>query len=305
MRISMTGGTGFIGRPLCTCLSDQGHTVTLFARDPATAQLRTDPRVRLVKWQGFRDPNEEVVSALADSDVLINLAGAPIADRRWTSRRKQALRASREGTTTALVAALAKLQTRPVLFLSASAVGYYGPRGDESLTEESPSGTGFLASLCREWEGAARAAERLGIRVTLLRIGVVLGKGGGALAKMLPAFRLGLGGPLGTGTQWMSWIHIDDVVELMVFLMNQAVSGAVNATAPHPVTNRTFAQALGRALGKPARLPTPRLALKLLVGQMAEELLLTGQRVLPARAQAMGFHFRYPDLDEALRAVVR
>lgn len=305
MRIVLTGGTGFIGRPLCARLLDLGHTVTLFTRELHVAQSRSDSRIRLVGWQGFRGPTEEVLLALADSDIVINLAGAPIADHRWTPRTKNTLRTSREGTTTALVTAFAKLQTRPVLFLSASAIGYYGAREDEPLSEESPSGTGFLASLCREWEGAARAAERLGVRVTLLRIGVVLGKGGGALEKMLPLFRLGLGGPLGTGTQWMSWIHLEDLVELVLFLMNQAVSGPVNATAPHPVTNRDFARTLGQTLRRPAWLPTPAFALKLLLGQMAEELLLTGQRVLPARAQALGFCYRYPDLKEALRAILR
>ena len=305
MHLTVTGGTGFIGRPLCARVLDLGHSVTVFTRDPEAARSRSDTRVRLVRWQGYRDPTEEVLHTLSNSDVVINLAGAPIADHRWTARTKRALRVSREGTTTGLVSALAKLQTRPVLFLSASAIGYYGPRHDEPLTEDSPSGTGFLASLCREWEGAARAAERLGVRVTLLRIGVVLGKGGGAMRKMLPAFRLGLGGPLGAGTQWMSWIHLDDVIELVVFLMNQAVSGPVNATAPHPVTNRDFARALGRALGKPARLPTPGFAVKLFLGQMADELLLTGQRVQPARAQQMGFCFRYPELNEALRVIVR
>ena len=304
MHIVVTGGTGFIGRPLCARLLDLGHTVTIFTRDLQTAQSRSDSRIRLVGWHGFRGPTEEVLLALADSDVVINLAGAPVADRRWTPRTKNTLRTSREGPTTSLVTAFAKLQTRPVLFLSASAIGYYGPRQDEPLTEESPSGTGFLASLCREWEGAARAAERLGLCVTLLRIGVVLGKGGGALEKMLPLFRLGLGGPLGTGTQWMSWIHLEDLVELVLFLMNQAVSGPVNATAPHPVTNRDFAKALGQTLRRPAWLPTPAFALKLPLGQMAEELLLTGQRVLPARAQALGFRYRYPELAEALRAIV-
>lgn len=304
MRIVVTGGTGFIGRPLCERLVGLGHTVTVLTRDPSSARTRLDPRMSVVGWQGFRGPTDELMTTLGEGDVVINLAGAQIAAGRWNAEVKNLLRKSREGTTSALVAALTKLQTRPVLLISASAIGYYGPRQDELLTEDEPSGSGFLASLCREWESAARAAERLGVRVVLPRIGVVLGKDGGALAKMLPAFRLGLGGPLGSGTQWMSWIHLDDLVELLLFLLNQAVGGPVNATAPHPVTNREFTRALGRALGRPAWLWVPAPVLRLLLGEMAEELLLTGQRVLPHRAEAMGFRFRYPTLPEALRAIL-
>jgi hypothetical protein len=237
--------------------------------------------------------------------VVINLAGAPIAEGRWSPHTKDLLRRSREGATTAIVTTLARLKTRPVLLLNASAVGFYGPRGDEELTEDAPSGDGFLASLCREWEGAAGAAERLGVRVVTPRIGVVLGRDGGALTRMLPIFRLGLGGPLGHGRQWMSWIHLDDLVELLMFLMNRAASGPVNATAPHPVTNAEFSKTLGRTLGKPSFLRAPGFAMKLAFGDMAEELLLTGQRVLPRKAQAMGFHFRYPFLAGALNDILR
>lgn len=304
MRVLITGGTGFIGRPLCRELARAGHSVTVLTRDPAGAKARVDPAVRLVGWQGFRGPTQELAEALADSEVVINLAGEPIAARRWTPQVKSELRASREGTTSALVTACAKQAQRPVLLVSGSAIGYYGPRGEEILTEESPSGSGFLASLCREWEGAARAAERLGIRVALVRIGVVLGRDGGALAKMLPAFRLGLGGPVGSGAQWMSWIHLDDLVRLLVFVMEQAPTGPVNATAPEPATNASFAQTLGRALHRPAWLPAPGLAVKLLLGEMAEELLLAGQRVVPARAQALEFGFHYPDLPGALQDLV-
>jgi uncharacterized protein (TIGR01777 family) len=243
--------------------------------------------------------------ALGECDVVINLAGSPIADGRWTPQVKDLLRKSREGTTTAIVTTLAKLKTRPVLLINASAVGYYGPRGDEELTEEAPSGDGFLASLCREWESAARAAERLGVRVVMPRIGMVLGKDGGALTKMLPIYRLGLGGPLGHGRQWVSWIHHDDLVELLMFLMNNAASGPVNATAPHPVTNSDFSTNLGQALGKPAFLRTPGFAMKLVFGDMADELLLTGQRVFPRRAQSLGFHFRFPFIAGALNDLLR
>lgn len=304
MRVLVTGGTGFIGRPLCRELVKAGHAVTAVTRDPAGAKARLDPAIHLVGWQGFRGPTGELATALAESEVVINLAGEPIAARRWTPQVKSELRASREGTTSALVTACAKQSQRPVLLVSASAIGFYGPRADEVLTEESPSGSGFLASLCREWEGAARAAERLGVRVALLRIGVVLGRDGGALGKMLPAFRLGLGGPLGDGRQWMSWIHLEDLVRLVIFLMEQAPTGPVNATAPEPVTNSRFARTLGRVLHRPAWLPAPGFAVKLLLGEMAEELLLTGQRVTPAHAQTLGFHFRHPDLTEALQSLV-
>ena len=304
MRIVVAGGTGFIGRPLCQRLVELGHAVTALTRDPAAARARLAPPVSVIGWQGSRGATGELMTALGNAEVVINLSGAPIAKGRWTEQTKDRLRRSREGTTSALVASLAKLQTRPVLLISASAIGYYGPRQDEPLREDAPSGAGFLASLCREWEAAARAAERLGVRVVLPRIGVVLGKNGGALARMLPVFRLGLGGPLGNGTQWLSWIHLDDLIELLLFLLDQAVGGPVNATAPHPVTNEEFSRVLGQTLERPVWLRTPAFVLKLLLGQMAEELLLTGQRVLPARAEAMGFRFRYPTLSEALHAIL-
>jgi len=304
MRIVVTGGTGFIGRPLCQRLVELGHAVSALTRDPATARARLAPPVSVIGWQGSRGATGELMTALGNAEVVINLAGAPIAQGRWTEQTKDRLRRSREGTTSALVAALAQLRARPVLLISASAIGYYGPRQDEPLREDAPSGAGFLASLCREWEAAARAAERLGVRVVLPRIGVVLGKNGGALARMLPVFRLGLGGPLGNGTQWLSWIHLDDLIELLLFLLDQAVGGPVNATAPHPVTNEEFSRVLGQTLERPVWLRTPAFVLKLLLGQMAEELLLTGQRVLPARAEAMGFRFRYPTLSEALHAIL-
>lgn len=305
MRVVVAGGTGFIGRALCERLVHAGHSVTVPTRDPEKARARVYHAVNIVPWQGFRGPAEELAKALDGSDVVINLAGAPIADGRWTPQVKDRLRKSREGTTSAIVTTLAKLKARPVMLINASAIGFYGPRGDEELTEEASSGEGFLASLCREWEGAAGAAERLGLRVVTPRIGVVLGRDGGALARMLPIFRLGLGGPLGHGRQWMSWIHRDDLVELFIFLMDHAAGGPVNATAPHPVTNEEFSKTLGQALGRPAFLRAPGVVMKLAFGDMAEELLLTGQRVLPQKAQSMGFHFRFPFLAGALNDILR
>lgn len=305
MRIVVTGGTGFIGRALCRRLADASHSVTVLTRNPEAAKAVLYHAVAIAPWQGFRGPTEELAKALGACDVVINLAGAPVAEGRWTPPTKELLRQSREGTTSAIVTTLAKLKTSPVLLVNASAIGYYGPRGDEELTETASSGDGFLASLCREWEGAARAAERLGVRVVMPRIGMVLGKDGGALAKMLPIFRLGVGGPLGRGTQWVSWIHLDDLVDLLMFLMDHAASGPINATAPHPVTNAEFSKTLGQVLGRPAFLPTPGFAMKVLFGEMADELLLTGQRVVPHQAHSMGFHFRYPFLSGALHDILR
>jgi hypothetical protein len=305
MRIVVAGGTGFIGRRLCERLVHAGHTVTALCRDPLVARSKLDHAVAIVPWQGVRGATEDLAKVLEQCEVVINLAGSPIAEARWTPAIKEALRRSREGTTGAIVAALAKLGHHPVLLMNASAVGYYGPRGDEELTDEASSGDGFLASLCREWEAAACAAERLGVRVITPRIGVVLGRDGGALPKMLPIYRLGLGGPLGRGTQWVSWIHLEDLVELLLFLMISPVSGPVNATAPHPVTNAEFAKTLGQVLGRPAFLPVPGVAMKLLLGEMAEEVLLNGQRVVPHRAQELGFHFRFPFLSGALHDLLR
>lgn len=305
MRIVVTGGTGFIGRSLCRRLREEGHEVTVLARDPHSAGSRLDRRITVIGWEGSGSLPKAALSALGESDAIVNLTGAPVAAKRWTAKVKHRLQASREGATSALVEALTTLRRRPAHLLNASAIGYYGPRQDEFLTEDSLSGAGFLAGLCRAWEDAARAAEALGICVTLLRIGVVLGRGGGALSNMLPPFRVGLGGPMGKGSQWMSWIHLDDLVGLVLLLLTQPVAGPVNATAPHPVTNREFARILGQVLRRPAFMPAPAFALRLLLGEMAQELLLTGQRVLPRRAQQLGFRFHFPELGEALRAALR
>lgn len=308
MRIIVAGGTGFIGRSLCQKLVGLGHAVTVLTRDPGAARALMHPHVLLLGWRGAQGSAAEWMAALEGADAVINLAGEPVAAGRWTTTVKGRLRESRVGVTASLVSALSTIRTRPGLLISASAIGYYGPRDDEPLHEGSPSGTGFLASLCVDWEAAALAAEPLGVRVLIPRIGVVLGEAGGALAQMLPLFRLGLGGPVGRGTQWMSWIHLDDLTDLLLFLLNNALTGVVrgpvNATAPHPVTNLEFAKALGRALGRPAWARVPAAVLRVLFGEMAEELLLTGQRVLPCRAEAMGFRFQYPDLPGALRAIL-
>jgi uncharacterized protein (TIGR01777 family) len=292
MRVLLTGGTGFIGAPLCRALRGAGHAVTVVTRDPEHA---TGPAVG---WDG-------VGAAVRDADALVNLAGEPIAGGRWSAARKDRIRASRIESTQALVRAAAAADRRPSVLVSASAVGYYGAHGDEPLDETAPAGTGFLADVCRAWEAEALAAATLGLRVVRLRLGIVLAPDGGALARMLPPFRGFLGGPLGSGDQWTSWIHRDDVTGLVVAaLASEAYAGAVNATAPRPVTNREFAQALGHALARPSWLRTPAPFLRLALGEMAD-MLLTGQRVLPAVAEGLGYQFRYRDLAPALRASVR
>lgn len=287
MRVLVTGGTGLVGIPLRRALADAGHEVRLVTRRPAAHDTRA------VSWEALPD-------AIAGTDAVVHLAGAPVAGGRWTPARKADIRDSRVETTRAVVRAIAATGSRPGVLVSASAIGFYGPRGDELLDEDAPPGTGFLADVCRAWEDAAREAERFDVRVVRVRVGLVLAQEGGALAAMLPPFRLGLGGPLGGGRQWMSWIHRDDVVALLVAALSGVTwRGAVNATAPHPVTNADFARALGRAVHRPAVLPAPAFALRLVLGEMAA-MLLDGQRVVPAAATAHGFAFRFPYLDGAL-----
>jgi uncharacterized protein len=240
-------------------------------------------------------------STLAAADGVVNLAGEPMANKRWTIKQKHQLRLSRIDTTVSLVRAIAKAKQKPKFLLNASAVGYYGPRGDETIAEEAPAGTDFLAVLCRDWENEAMKAEKLGVRVIRLRTGIVLGAGGGALAKMAPPFKFFVGGPLGSGKQWVSWIHLEDEVGLIVHLIEHPqASGAVNATAPNPVTMKEFCRTLGQVMGRPSWAPVPAFALRLVLGEMAG-MLLTGQRAIPAAAEKFGYRFRYSNLPEALR----
>ena len=288
----MTGGTGFIGAALCQALAGAGHTVTVVTRDPQ----RTGGAA--IGWEG-------VSAAVRETDALVNLAGEPLGSGRWDARQKQLIRDSRVRVTRTLVGAVAAGEPRPKVLVNASAIGYYGPRADEVLDESAGPGTGFLADVCRAWEEAALAAEDLGLRVVRLRLGVVLAADGGALARMLPPFRAFLGGPIGSGRQWMSWIHRDDVTGLVAdTLANESYHGAVNATAPQPVTNRDFARMLGRVLARPAWLPTPAFALRLMVGEMAD-LLLSGQRVLPGVADRLGYRWRFTELGGALQASIQ
>src|SRR5438128_9686213 len=261
MRVLVTGGTGFIGAALCHALTAARHAVTVVTRDPA----RVDGPV--IGW-------ERVSAAVRETDALVNLAGEPLGSQRWSVPQKEVIRQSRVLATRTLVDAVAAAEPRPKVLVNASAVGYYGPRDDEALDESAGPGTGFLADVCRAWEQEALRAEELGLRVVRLRLGVVLAADGGALARMLPPFRAFVGGPIGSGRQWMSWIHRDDVTGLVVAALgNDGYRGPVNATAPEPVTNREFAKALGRALARPAWLPMPASALRLALGEMADLLL--------------------------------
>ncbi|HEV7733554.1 MAG TPA: TIGR01777 family oxidoreductase [Candidatus Binatia bacterium] len=292
MRVLVTGATGLVGKRLCDALRAASHAVTVVSREPGRVPGRA------VGW-------DAIAPAVADSDAIVNLAGESIASSRWTAARKVAIRASRIEATRSLVRAIELASERPKVLINASAVGWYGPHGDEPLEETSRGpGDDFLARVCRDWEAEAVRAEALGLRVARLRFGVVLAPDGGALAKMLIPFRACLGGPIGGGRQWMSWVHRDDVVGLVrEALGNEAYAGAVNVTSPNPVTNRDFVQALGHALGRPAVLPVPGLALRLVLGEMAD-MLLTGQRVLPAVAERNGYAWRQPELGAALASCI-
>ena len=292
MRIAITGASGFIGRRLVQQLS--GHSLIVFSR---AATLKLPPGAAVSVWDPMSGPPR--AEALQGADAVIHLAGEPVAQR-WTAAAKQRIHDSRVTGTRHLVQALARMDNPPAALICASAIGYYGSRGDEVLSEASPPGAGFLPNVCVAWEREADTALPLGMRVAKIRIGIVLDPLGGALASMLPPFRAGVGGPLGPGRQWMSWIHLDDLVRLIIHTVEQPLSGPINAVAPGPVRNSEFTRALGRALHRPAFLPLPGFALKVLFGEMAE-VLLGSQRVIPFAAEASGFRFAYPQLDAALR----
>jgi uncharacterized protein (TIGR01777 family) len=299
MRITVTGATGLIGRRLVEALQERGDEVTVLSRRPQEAERMLG--VAAVRWQP--EIRHAPADGLADRDGVVHLAGEPIAQR-WTAESKKRIRSSREVGTALLVEGLERAEPRPRVLVSASAVGYYGARGAERLDENASPGTGFLAGVCGGWERAAAAAGKLGIRVAMLRTGVLLDRADGALARMLPPFRLGLGGRVAGGDQYISWIAPDDLVRLyLAALDNPEWSGPVNATAPEPVTNRQFAGALGRVLHRPALLPVPAFALRGLYGEMAS-VVTTGQRALPVRALERAFEFRHTRVDGALAAAL-
>ena len=292
MTVIVAGGTGFLGTALQAHLRNTGHVVRLLTR------RRTQGDDDAIEWQ----PDGTVgpwASALDGCDAVVNLAGAGIADARWTAARKRVLRDSRIQSTRSLALAIDRAARPPAVFVSASGTGYYGDRGAELVTEETPPGLDFLARLCVEWEHEAEQARTT--RVVTLRNGLVMERSGGALGKMLLPFRLGLGGPLGPGTQYLPWIHVDDWLALMTELLSNAdARGAFNATAPSPATNAQFTRALGRALGRPAFIPVPAFALRTALGELADTL-LTGQRAVPRRAEQLGFTFRFKEIEPALR----
>jgi len=290
----ITGGSGFIGSALCRSLVADGHRVTVLTRDIERARGRVPEAVFLIDRLDFAE----------NIDAVVNLAGENLAGGRWTAARKHEFVGSRIGTTKRLLDWIDRQDSAPAVLVSGSAIGWYGPRGDEELDEDADIGNDFSAHLCRDWEAEASKAEALGVRVCCVRTGIVLGADGGALKKMLLPFRAGIGGRMGSGRQWMSWITRADIVALIRWLIDHdSARGAYNGTAPAPVTNAEFARALGAALNRPALLPTPASALKLLFGEMAD-ILLTGQRVVPRRAMAEGFAFKYPELSAALSAVL-
>jgi uncharacterized protein (TIGR01777 family) len=301
MRVTLTGATGLIGTRLVAALARRGDEVTVLSRDPARARERLGSGILTERWDPLGEPAP--ASALAGRDGVVHLAGEPVAQR-WSSSAKERIRTSRETGTANLVAGLRSADPRPRVLVSASAVGYYGPRGDEQIAETEPPGEDFLAAVCVAWERGAQAASELGMRVAIVRTGIVLDPDGGALEKMLPPFRAGVGGPVAGGRQWMPWIHADDLVGLyLAALDGETWSGPLNGSAPQPATNRDFSKALGRALHRPALAPVPRLALKALYGEM-EQIVTTGQRAVPTRPLALGYAFAHPELDEALRSAL-
>ncbi len=299
MRVTLTGATGLIGRRLIAALQGRGDEVTVLSRDPKQAEQRLS--VRAAGWNPLADPAP--VSALADADAVIHLAGEPVAQR-WNTAVKERIRVSRSAGTTNLVAGLRDADPRPRVLVSTSASGYYGDRGAEPLTESSTPGEDFLAEVCKAWEDAAIGAESLGLRVTRVRTGVVLTSDGGALKTMLPPFKAGVGGPIAGGRQYIPWIHLDDLVGIyLAALDGEGWSGPVNGCAPGAVTNKVFSHALGHALHRPAVMPVPAFAIRALYGQMAE-IVTGGQRMIPERTLELGYAFRHPDLDEALHSAL-
>ena len=297
LAVLVSGASGLIGSRLVSTLRARGHRVAALVRRPPGSGTE----------EVFYDPVRGTIDSekLASFDAVVHLGGASIAEGRWTPARRAEIKESRVRSTHLLVDNIAHLRSRPPVLVCASAIGFYGSRGDAVLAEDAAGGIGFLADVCRDWEAAASASAASGAREVRVRIGIVLSRDGGALARMLPLFRLGLGGRIGSGRQYMSWIALDDLVEVFCFcLTNEAVAGPVNGTAPEPVTNSEFTRALARAVRRPAFLPAPALAMRLMLGQMADELLLGGARVVPRKLEQAGFRFRHPRLDAALAAVL-
>jgi uncharacterized protein (TIGR01777 family) len=300
--ILVTGGSGFIGRNLCMRLAStveerSGYQLIVLSRNPAKAAKVLPQSVQCIS--DLTQLNQPI-------DILINLAGEPIADRRWSDKRKATISQSRIQTTQALYEYFKDSEKPPSMVISGSAIGYYGGglANNQPVTEEGAVAPNFSSQLCAEWENSAQQFESLGSRVCCLRTGIVLGKQG-ALSKLLPPFRLGLGGPIATGQQWMPWIHIDDMVNIIIYAIQNEITGPINCTAPQPVSNREFAKTLGKVLRRPAVTPMPAVAVKLLFGQMGDELMIQGQSVIPQKLQQQGFQFNYSDLHSALEQLLK
>lgn len=296
MNILVTGSNGFIGTPLTDKLKEKGHEVYSLSRS-----RKDDPKI--FHW----NPDDGTIE-LDESihfDAVIHLAGEGIANKRWSESQKKKIRDSRVNGTTLLAEKVASLEHKPSVFICASAIGYFGDRGDEELTESSPPGDSYLADVCQEWENSTRVAEEAGIRVAHTRFGIVLGSGGGALQKMLTPFKMGVGGNMGSGNQYWSWIALDDVVHILIYaLENDQISGPVNCVSPQPLTNREFTKVLGKVLHRPTMFPMPGFAAKLALGEMADELLLCSAKVIPQKLNQSDYTFQYSDLEEALKSMI-
>ena len=300
MKVTVTGATGLIGTALVGALKARGDEVTVLSRNPDRAARELG--VKAAAWDPLAEPAP--AAAISGRDAVVHLAGEPVAQR-WSDEVKRSIRTSRDVGTANLVAGIAASEPRPAVLVSSSAVGYYGKHGDEIVTEDTPAGADFLAEVCVEWERRARGAEELGLRVVIVRTGVVLDANGGALKTMLPPFKAGVGGPVAGGKQYMPWIALDDIVGIYLAAIDESSwSGPVNGTAPNPVTNAEFSKALGRALNRPAVFPVPAFAIRALYGEMAE-IVTEGQRAVPERTLGFGYDFRQPGLDAALVSALR
>lgn len=302
MRVAVTGATGFIGRAIVRALQDRGDSIVALTRHAESARRVLGEIVQVVPWTPDYDASWG--NKLAGCVAVINLAGEPIFGRRWTQAQKQRIRESRTRAVAGIIEAIRRLDRPPAILINASAIGYYGPHGDEALNEASAAGNDFLAEVCRAWEQEVETAKVDHLRTVRIRTGIVLGADGGALKRMVPLFKMFLGGLLGSGQQWMSWIHLEDLVRMYLWALdNPQVEGPLNGTAPNPVTNREFSRTLGRTLGRPAWLPAPAFAVRRAFGEAAN-VILQGQRVLPVRSLEWGFTFQFPMLKEALEDIL-